>query len=85
MAEFVLMHGGMHGNWCWSRLRPELERRGHLVLAPDFPCDDPTAGSADYAQSVANQMDSLTTTLSASGATNAMRISPRLPFHELRH
>lgn len=57
MAEFVLIHGGMHGSWCWSRLRPELERRGHLVLAPDFACDDPTAGSTDYAQSVANQMD----------------------------
>jgi pimeloyl-ACP methyl ester carboxylesterase len=57
MAEFVLIHGGMHGSWCWFRLRPELERRGHLILAPDFPCDDPTAGSADYAQTVASQMD----------------------------
>lgn len=38
MAEtFVLVHGAWHGAWCWQRLIPLLEARGHRVLAPDLP------------------------------------------------
>ncbi len=35
--RFVLVHGGFHGAWCWSRLVPELERLGHAALAIDLP------------------------------------------------
>ncbi len=31
---FVLIHGSWHGGWCWERLAPLLEERGHRVLAP---------------------------------------------------
>jgi pimeloyl-ACP methyl ester carboxylesterase len=27
----------MHGGWCWRKLVPLLEARGHRVLAPDLP------------------------------------------------
>ncbi|GLK86484.1 alpha/beta fold hydrolase [Ancylobacter defluvii] len=37
MANFVLVHGSFHGAWCWQRLVPLLEARGHTVLAPDLP------------------------------------------------
>lgn len=37
MASFVLVHGGWHGAWCWHRVLPLLEHRGHEVLAPDLP------------------------------------------------
>jgi pimeloyl-ACP methyl ester carboxylesterase len=37
MAVFILIHGGAHGGWCWDQLVPELEKRGHRVLAPDLP------------------------------------------------
>jgi pimeloyl-ACP methyl ester carboxylesterase len=37
MTCFILIHGGAHGGWCWDRLRPELEKLGHRVLAPDLP------------------------------------------------
>jgi hypothetical protein len=30
MATFGLVHGAWHGAWCWDRLVPELEARGHL-------------------------------------------------------
>jgi pimeloyl-ACP methyl ester carboxylesterase len=34
---FVLVHGAYHGAWCWYRLRPELESRGHEVVTFDLP------------------------------------------------
>jgi pimeloyl-ACP methyl ester carboxylesterase len=37
MAVFVLVHGAWHGAWCWERVLPLLEQRGHRVLAPDLP------------------------------------------------
>jgi pimeloyl-ACP methyl ester carboxylesterase len=35
--RFVLIHGGFHGAWCWSRTIPELERLGHQAIAIDLP------------------------------------------------
>jgi pimeloyl-ACP methyl ester carboxylesterase len=49
MATFGLVHGAYHGAWCWERLTPELEARGHRVLSVDLPCEDPLAGSSEYA------------------------------------
>ena len=37
MAAFLLIHGAWHGGWCWERLVPELEARGHEVHAPALP------------------------------------------------
>ena len=37
MSTFVLIHGGMHGGWCWYKIVAALERRGHTVIAPDLP------------------------------------------------
>ncbi len=49
MVTFGLVHGAYHGSWCWQKLIPELEQRGHRVLAVDLPCEDPHAGAAEYA------------------------------------
>jgi pimeloyl-ACP methyl ester carboxylesterase len=35
--RFVLVHGGMHGGWCWDKLIPELELLGAKAIAPDLP------------------------------------------------
>ena len=37
MSTFVLIHGAWHGAWCWYKLIPLLQDRGHKVLAPDLP------------------------------------------------
>jgi pimeloyl-ACP methyl ester carboxylesterase len=34
MATFLLVHGAMHGGWCWSRLTPYLRKQGHEVFTP---------------------------------------------------
>jgi pimeloyl-ACP methyl ester carboxylesterase len=52
MAGFTLVHGAWHGGWAWEPLREELEARGHTVATPDLPCDDVTAGIAEYARLV---------------------------------
>jgi pimeloyl-ACP methyl ester carboxylesterase len=35
--RFVLVHGGFHGAWCWSRTVPELQALGHDAVAIDVP------------------------------------------------
>jgi pimeloyl-ACP methyl ester carboxylesterase len=35
------VHGACHGGWCWEKVKPLLEARGHKVLTPDLPaCGD---------------------------------------------
>jgi pimeloyl-ACP methyl ester carboxylesterase len=57
MSTFVLLHGGAHTAWTWTLLRPELERRGHRVLAPDLPFDDPALTVARCVEVVAREVD----------------------------
>jgi pimeloyl-ACP methyl ester carboxylesterase len=37
MATLLLVHGAWHGGWCWRRVVPLLEAKGHKVIAPDLP------------------------------------------------
>lgn len=37
MSIFILIHGAWHGGWCWYKVIPRLEKKGHTVLAPDLP------------------------------------------------
>ncbi len=53
MATFGLVHGAWHGAWCWERLVPELEIRGHEAVAVELPAEDPDAGLERYAELVA--------------------------------
>ncbi|MFC5801428.1 alpha/beta fold hydrolase [Streptomyces formicae] len=36
MADYLLVHGAMHGGWCWRQVRDLLTRHGHRVLAPSL-------------------------------------------------
>lgn len=57
MTTFVLVHGACHGAWCWNAVAAELGQRGHQVIAPDLPCDDPEAGLEDYVETVLGSME----------------------------
>jgi pimeloyl-ACP methyl ester carboxylesterase len=37
MSTYVLIHGAWHGGWCWRKVAPLLEAKGHRALAPDLP------------------------------------------------
>jgi pimeloyl-ACP methyl ester carboxylesterase len=58
MATFGLVHGAYHGAWCWDRLTPKLEARGHRTLSVDLPNEDPDAGASEYAQVAIDAFDS---------------------------
>lgn len=55
--RFVLVHGAYHGSWCWERLIPELEPRGHMAVAVDLPIGDPSAGLSDYGDIIAESVN----------------------------
>jgi pimeloyl-ACP methyl ester carboxylesterase len=52
MASYVLIHGAGSDSWYWHLVEPELRERGHDVVAVDLPCDDDSAGLAEYADTV---------------------------------
>jgi hypothetical protein len=52
MSTYVLVHGAADSGWFWHLLEAELRARGHDVVAPDLPCDDDSAGLAEYADTV---------------------------------
>src|SRR5262249_15425185 len=52
MSTFGLVHGAGLGAWCWERLIPELEARGHRAAAIDLPLHDPSAGASRLAETV---------------------------------
>jgi pimeloyl-ACP methyl ester carboxylesterase len=52
VTTFALVHGAWHGAWCWEQLTLLLTDRGHAVITPELPCDDPSATFEDYADVV---------------------------------
>lgn len=65
MANYLFIHGGWHGAWCWNRLVPLLEKQGHRLIALDLPSHGrdktPTAGVTmkDYVDAVIARLDAL--------------------------
>ncbi len=52
MATFVLIPGAGSDSWYWHLVAPELNNKGHDVVAVDLPCDDDSATFTDYANTV---------------------------------
>ncbi|HET8873175.1 MAG TPA: alpha/beta hydrolase [Gaiellaceae bacterium] len=52
MATYALIHGAGDVGWFWHLVAAELQNRGHEVVAPDLPCEDDSAGLAEYADAV---------------------------------
>jgi hypothetical protein len=52
MTTYVLIPGAGGTAWYWHRLVPELQERGHDVVAVNLPAGDDSAGLAEYADAV---------------------------------
>jgi pimeloyl-ACP methyl ester carboxylesterase len=60
MATYILIPGGGGDAWEWNRVVPELEARGHDVVAVDLPAGDDSAGWSEYADAVVAAIGDLT-------------------------
>ncbi|GAB3964103.1 alpha/beta fold hydrolase [Actinoallomurus acanthiterrae] len=56
MATFALIPGGGCDPAYWRPLAAELRGRGHDAVPVDLPCEDDTAGLAEYADAVVEQV-----------------------------
>ena len=82
MTTFVLIHGGGDAGWYWHLVAAELQLRGHDTLAPDLPCDDDSAGLAEYADTVidaAAGRGDLVVAAQSFGGFTAPLVAARLP------
>ena len=52
MTTFVLIPGAGSTSWYWHLVVPRLRARGHEAIAVDLPCDDDSAGLAEYTDAV---------------------------------
>jgi pimeloyl-ACP methyl ester carboxylesterase len=52
VATYALIHGGGDSAFHWHLLEPELRDRGHETISMDLPCEDDSAGLAEYADAV---------------------------------
>ncbi|XUM03604.1 alpha/beta fold hydrolase [Streptomyces venezuelae ATCC 10712] len=59
MATFLLVHGAMHGGWCWQRVRDVLTARGHRVLTPSLTGQGERSGQLSPSVGVATHVDDL--------------------------
>lgn len=86
MATFVLVHGAGDTGWYWHLAEAELRARGHVAIAPDLPCGNPTASLDDYAAAVtdaaAGQQD-LVIVSQSYGSFTATLAASRLPARRL--
>jgi pimeloyl-ACP methyl ester carboxylesterase len=82
MATYVLIHGSGDSAFYWHLLEPELRERGHDVVAPDLPCDDESAGLAEYTATVVDAIGDRTDLIlvaQSAGGFTAPLIAARLP------
>lgn len=52
MATYVLIPGAGSDSSYWQFVTPRLRELGHDVVTPDLPCDDDSAGLAEYTEVV---------------------------------
>jgi hypothetical protein len=86
VATFVLIHGAGDVGWYWHLVEQELRQRGHDTLAPDLPCDDDSAGLAEYTDTVVQAIGGrggLIVVAQSFGGFTAPLVAARLPVDML--
>ena len=86
VATFVLIHGGGDVGWYWHLVERELRQRGHDTLAPDLPCEDGSAGLAEYADTVVKAIGDrrrLVVAAQSFGGFTAPLVAARVPVEML--
>jgi Alpha/beta hydrolase family len=84
MATFAFIHGAGDVGWYWHLVQRELRLRGHESVAPDLPCEDESAGLAEYADTVvdaipARDRQDLVVVAQSFGGFTAPLVAGRIP------
>lgn len=86
MATYTLIPGAGGQAWFWHRLAPELQARGHDVVAVELPAGDDSAGLSEYAdtvvEAIGDRRDLILVAQSMGGFT-APLVCERLPVDRL--
>jgi len=84
MATYVLIHGAADSAWFWHLLDAELRERGHDVVAVDLPCEDDSAGLAEYTDTVVDaigESTDLVVVAQSFGGFTAPLVCDRVPVN----
>jgi pimeloyl-ACP methyl ester carboxylesterase len=94
MTTIVLVHGLMHGAWCWEKVVPLLRSKGHKVVAFDLPArgDDARAHEdvtlEHYVQAAADvvraQAEPVVLVGHSAAGTILSELAERMPEHVAR-
>ena len=82
MATYVLIHGSGDSAFYWHLVERELGARDHEVVAMDLPCDDESAGLAEYTDVVVDAIgdrSDLIVVAQSFGAFTAPLVCARVP------
>jgi pimeloyl-ACP methyl ester carboxylesterase len=86
VTTYVLLHGAGDSSFYWHQVVPLLRARGHDVVAVDLPCDDESAGWADYTKTVVDAIGDrtdLVVVAQSFGGFTAPLVADRLPVRQI--
>jgi pimeloyl-ACP methyl ester carboxylesterase len=58
LTTFCLIHGSGQDSRVWQLLEDDLRARGHVVVTPNMPANEPDAGAQRYAMTAADSLSS---------------------------
>lgn len=57
MSTYVLVHGAWHGGWCWDKVVPLLEKKGHKGVASGIPVSTDKMSFLEYKRQIGGEME----------------------------
>jgi pimeloyl-ACP methyl ester carboxylesterase len=86
MTTFTVIHGAGDTGANWEPVGAELRARGHEMIAPDLPCDDPAAGLREYTDTVVQAIgdrSELVLVAHSLGGFTAPLVAARVPVEKI--
>ncbi len=74
MATFVLIHGAMHGGWCWRDVEPLLREAGHRTYAPTLTGQGDRADLLTPEVGVSTHVDDVVSVVESHGLTDVVLV-----------
>jgi len=74
MATFVLIHGAMHGGWCWRDVEPLLRVAGHRTYAPTLTGQGDRADELTPQVGVSTHVDDVIDVVETHGLTDIVLV-----------